>query len=182
MFQYKDGLNVDVKEFVPEGSNIKGGLYYSDGIHICNFLGYGSYIREVEVPDNESQVIKYPQGDKWRSKSLFLHSRKYLGDIATWKWMIQNGVDITGGNDYAIRLASSNGHLELVDFLIKNGADCTADNNYAIRWASCNGHLSVVDLLLKNGADCTVLNNIAIRWASRNSHTKIVELLFKNTN
>ena len=179
-FQYQDGLNTDSNEFEPNGSCIADGLYFTDEKHICEFFRYGPYIRQVEIPDGETNITKDPDGNKWRSKSLFIHKRRALDEVETWQWMIENNVDITAGNNYAINLASENGHLAIVELLLKHGADCTAKDNYAIRMASRNGHLAVVELLLKHGVDCTALDNFAIRMASENGHLAIVELLLKH--
>lgn len=179
-FQYQDGLNVDTLPFASEGSCVQGGFYFSGVGNILKFLDYGNYIREVEIPKGETQWIKDPEEDKWRSHSLFLHQRKYLRNPKTWNWMVEQGIDITASDNYAIRWASENGHLAVVELLLKHGADCTASDNYAIRWASYNGHLAVVELLLKHGADCTADNNYAIFRASANGHLAIVELLHKH--
>ena len=37
--------------------------------------------------------------------------------------------------------------------MIEKGADIHADNNYAIRMAVCNEHLDIVRLLIEKGAD-----------------------------
>ena len=58
-------------------------------------------------------------------------------------------VDPTADNNYAIRMTSCNGHLEIVKLLLTlPGVDPTADKNHAIRLASHNGHLEVVKFLL----------------------------------
>ena len=47
-------------------------------------------------------------------------------------------------DNYAIRMASENGHTEVVKLLLAAGVDAKADGNYAIRMASDNGHVEVV--------------------------------------
>ena len=49
--------------------------------------------------------------------------------------------------------ASSNGHLEVVQYLVSLGADIRADNDYAVQEASRNGHLDVVKYLVSLGAE-----------------------------
>ncbi|MFN4228179.1 MAG: ankyrin repeat domain-containing protein, partial [Candidatus Ratteibacteria bacterium] len=80
-------------------------------------------------------------------------------EIKYLNFLIKKGADIHAKNDYALRLASKNGHLETVKFLIENGANIHADNDYALRWASNNGHSEVVKLLIENGADINVIKN-----------------------
>jgi len=52
-------------------------------------------------------------------------------------------------NNYAIQLASQNGHFNVVKLLLEDKRVNPAyDNNCAIRWASYNGHFNVVKLFL----------------------------------
>ena len=178
-FKYNDGLNTDVNEFDPNPEHlcVAGGLYFSDENNICEFLEYGDYIRQVEIPDGEL-IVK--NKNKFRTHSLFLHPKKSLNDIDTWQWLIDNNVNIKAYNNNAIQWASANGHTAIVELLLKYDADCTAYNNEAVRWASVNGHTAIVEILLKYGADCTVMDNYALRWASANGYVAIVEILLKN--
>ena len=147
-FQYQDGLNVDTIPFNsnPKSSCCKGGLYFTTIEHICKFLDYGCYLREVVVPEGVT-IIKDLQGDKYRAHSLFLHERRNLNDINTWKYLVEQGANIHANDDKALRWASENGHLKVVKFLVKLGANINVKNNYALRWASANGHLKVVKFL-----------------------------------
>ena len=43
-------------------------------------------------------------------------------------------------DDYALRLASENGHLEVVNLLLENHANVHADVDYALRWSTYDGH------------------------------------------
>ena len=90
-FRYVDGLNRDIVPFRKEGSCVSGGLYYSNAKNIVKFFDYGSYIREVEVPIGSQSVID-PSGNKWRSESLYLHSRRSLHELDTWLWMREMGI------------------------------------------------------------------------------------------
>ena len=63
------------------------------------------------------------------------------------KTAIKNGANIHASNDYVLRWASENGHLEVVKLLLANDADVHANDDYALRWASENGHLEVVKYL-----------------------------------
>ena len=67
--------------------------------------------------------------------------------VETWEWIIQEGIDIHADDEYALRWASENGHLEVVKLLLENGANVHAYNDYALRLASEYGHLDVVKYL-----------------------------------
>ena len=91
----------------------------------------------------------------------------------------ERGVDPTADNNYAIRCASHNGHLDVVKLLLTYPkVDPTADDNYAIQWASHNGHLEVAKLLLTlPKVDPSADDNYAIRSSSRMGHLEVVKLL-----
>ncbi len=106
-------------------------------------------------------------------------------------------VDPSEDFNYAIRMASENGHPEVVRCLLNYRADQRCETiagnalvlpayavdpsdytNYAIRFASANGHLKVMKLLLADKrVDPSSKNNCAIRWASKNGHYEVVKLL-----
>jgi len=87
--------------------------------------------------------------------------------------------DPSTDNNYAIRWASGNGHLEVVRLLLSDPrVDPSVNNNYAIRRASENGHTKIVRLLLVDPrVDPSANNNYAIRRASGNGHLEVVRLL-----
>jgi hypothetical protein len=150
--QYQDGLVEDILSFAQEGSCCPGGIYFSDEKNILEFLNYGVFIREIEIP-NDAQMVKDPRGGKWRASKVFLHPRKDLRDVSTWKFLIESGIDIHAKDDEALRLASFYGHLEVVKVLIEAKANVHAKDDEALRVASKNGYLEVVKVLLEAGAN-----------------------------
>ena len=65
------------------------------------------------------------------------------------KYLHENKADITATDNYAVYLASRNGHLNVVKYLHENKADITANDNETVRRASKNGHLHVVLYIAK---------------------------------
>ena len=114
-----------------------------------------------------------------------------IGDFDKVKSLLVNEkVNPTYNNNYAIRLASENGHYNVLKLLLGdnrviNFFKIADDSNWAIRWASQNGHYNIVKLLLE---DKRVINffkiadrdNLAIRLASKNGHYNIVKLLLED--
>ena len=73
------------------------------------------------------------------------------GDIAQVRQLIAAGVNPAAMDNWAIQLASLNGHTEVVRLLLSDPrVNPAANNNNAIIWASRNGHLGVVRLLLQD--------------------------------
>ena len=58
--QYHTGLVEDILPFQKEGSCVPGGIYFSDEKHILDFLNYGFWIREVNVPE-DAEIVEDPQ-------------------------------------------------------------------------------------------------------------------------
>jgi len=100
------------------------------------------------------------------------------GDLEKVKTLVEGGANIHVCNDYAVRLASENGHLEVVKYLVEQqGANIRACYDYALRYASYNGHLEVVKYLYDKGADIHTCNNDAVCCASYNGHLEVVKYL-----
>ncbi len=207
--QYHDGLNIDPVPFAKEGSCCAGGIYFTTPEYICNFLHIGRYVREVTIPE-DAEMVQDPEGDKWRASKVILSPRKDLNDIKTWKWFVENGLDIPkceriiiyafsnyyylsfemakyliecGININSVLVCSSvsmNGQIKIVKHLVENGADIHCDIECAMRCASNNGCFEVVKYLVENGADIHVYNDEALRLASRNGHIEVVKYLIEN--
>jgi hypothetical protein len=177
--QYHDGLNIDPVPFAREGTCCRGGIYFTTPEYICKFLYVGIYVREVTIPE-DAEIVQDPQVDKWRASKVILGVRKELGNIDTWKWLVENGANIHADNDYALGCASSNGHLEVVKYLIDNGANIHGNDDASLRCASSNGHLEVVKFLLENGADIHANDDYSLNYASYNGHLEVVEYLAKH--
>ena len=149
--QYKTGLNVNCEPFNPAGVCTSGGIYFTRK-DILAFLNYGPWIRQVILPE-DAQVYEDPWFlKKWKTDKIILGERKRI-NLSGIKELICEGADIHAREDFALRWASENGHLEIVKFLMENGADIHAENDCALRWASENGHLEIVKFLIENEAD-----------------------------
>ena len=91
-------------------------------------------------------------------------------------------VDPSARYNDAIRQASKNGHIEVVNRLLQDPrVDPSARDNYAIRFASINGHIEVVNRLLQdNRVDPSDRDNWAIRHASYSGHIEVVNRLLQD--
>ena len=100
-------------------------------------------------------------------------------DIETLNYVLERNMDPSANDNYAIRLASLNGHLAVVDRLLKDPrVDPSANDNYAIRLSSYYGHHLVVDRLLQDPrVDPSAADNEAIRAANSNL---VVDRLLKD--
>ena len=178
--KYKTGLNRDPLPFHPHGDCTPGGIYFTDAKNILYFLDYGPWIREVTLP-KDAQVYKNPGTPlKWKADKVKLGPRHKWCSLAIVKKLIKKGADIHIDDDYVLRLAACNGHLDAVKYLVKNGADIHVRNDYALGWASNNGHLDIVKYLLKNGANIHSGGDYALRLAAENGHLSVVKYLVKN--
>ncbi len=170
--QYQDGLVVDTVPFNKKGSCVPGGIYFTTPEHICDFLEYGVYVREVTIPA-DAEMVKDPAGDKWRASKVILGPRKDLKKIDTWKWLIELGAN----NNYALTWCSRNGCLEVVKCLVEFGADIHFYDEAALRWASEGGQLELVKYLVELGSDVQVWHNYPLRIASYYGHLEVVKYL-----
>ena len=176
--QYHDGLNIDPVPFRQVGSCCPGGIYFTTQKYICKFIGIGVYVREVTIPE-DAEMRMDPSGGKWRASAVILGERRDLGEAGTWKWLVENGVDIHTDDDYALKYAAEYGHLELVKCLVGLGANINSQDGFALRYASDNGHLGVVKYLIEAGADIHAGVDGALRVASANGHLEVIKCLIE---
>ncbi|KAJ3205649.1 hypothetical protein HDU67_008720 [Dinochytrium kinnereticum] len=76
-------------------------------------------------------------------------------------------IDPSTSNNRPLRLASTNGHIDIVRLLLLNGGkqiDPSADSNDALTWAADGGYEEIVDILLNTGK-CGVYPNPALHEA-----------------
>ncbi len=91
--------------------------------------------------------------------------------------------DIRSEDNSALRLASSNGNIEVVKYIINKGLtleDIRSYDNEAFRWACTNGHLEVIKYLIDKGLtidDIRSIDNQAFRYASKNGYLEVVKYL-----
>jgi len=94
----------------------------------------------------------------------------------------RNDFDPSALDNYAIRRASNNGYVEVVQLLLKDRRVDSFAVTCAICWASSSGHVDVVQLLLQDPrVDPSALDNWAICWASDRGHVEVVQLLLKDS-
>src|SRR5581483_4082882 len=106
-------------------------------------------IKEMNVLDDFSKTIlsnaKY--GLSWNCEKGHLSTVQYLVEVgnshrlspnSTYRYAdnVSVGVDIHADNNRAVRYASTNGHLSIVQYLVSVGADIHAYNEYAVNCAS----------------------------------------------
>lgn len=144
-------------------------LQFCDGKATINALCVSDIYRKI-VPSDlvKSFALRHEVGDFHRVPETF-----WLLYIKT---CLDLGKDVRAQNDYALRWASGNGHLDLVQFLVSKGADVRALDDYALRCASENGHLDVVQYLVSKGVDVRALNE-SVKCASYKGRLEVVQFL-----
>jgi ankyrin repeat protein len=94
--------------------------------------------------------------------------------------LLIKGANIHAEKDFALRMASYNGHIDIVKILLDHGADIHAYDNSALRWSAKNGHMNIVNMLLEKGADIHANNDQALRLSIECQHIDVAKLLIEN--
>ena len=98
------------------------------------------------------------------------------------KYLNKKDVDPSDKKNKAIRLASENGCLDVVNRLLEDPrVDPSDKSNESIRLASAKGHLGVVNRLLEDPrVDPSDVRNFAIRLGVKNGHLVVVNRLLED--
>ena len=98
----------------------------------------------------DHQIIKELINFKSTENEYKKNNRKYRNKD------LNNSSDFISMANYLIHLASSKGHLSIVEYLVNNGANIqsvTNDGSTCLHHASSHGHLNICEYLVSKGAD-----------------------------
>ena len=173
-YTYTEGLNVCPQPW-NDGHCTPGGLYACELRHIFEWIYLYPDITEVAWVDMPADAHVARFDTKIKASALVLTGSMPIEEAVA--LAIQAGADVHFNDDQALRIASKNGHVAVVEFLVKAGADVHADDDQALCWASYHGHLPVIEFLVKAGANVHAGNDAALRYASSSGHLPVVEFL-----
>jgi hypothetical protein len=75
-----------------------------------------------------------------------------LGTLNAVTSLIEEGVDVSVNDDWALRCAARVGNLEVVKKLVEAGANPRAMDSMAAKWATLEGHTEIMRWLVQHGA------------------------------
>ena len=96
-YQWKDGLNVDPRQFSTKVECGPGGLYFTDLHHIDDWLGGARWVREV-VPVLDKGEFARVQLVKWKAHAVTAGPRHDLDELGTWKYLLHKAAAHGVGN------------------------------------------------------------------------------------
>lgn len=92
------------------------------------------------------------------------------------KYFIDNGLDITFNNNFAVKVASLCNE-NILKLVIDNGGDFNVDNEFPICLAANYGRLSCVKLLIDYGVNPFCFDNIVIKLASIDYYDCVIKYM-----
>ncbi|ARF08106.1 ankyrin repeat protein [Catovirus CTV1] len=113
------------------------------------------------------------------NKNYAIQLASSFGHLDIVKYFISIEADISSEKYYPVRTASSNGHLNILKHFVSLGADIRICDDYAVRWSAERGHLEVVKYLVSLGANIKAFDDYAIYWSSSNEQFDVVIYLIK---
>lgn len=129
------------------------------------FMMYYSYSNLDTVEKAYSNFIKYADSgeiDLTFNDNIMFKTALYKGNIDIIKYYIDENVDVSCCDNYAIKMVSFQPYkkfkkvddqLKLLQILIDNGADIRANNNFPLMAAVFSKNVGVVKFLLEKGID-----------------------------
>ena len=170
---------MDPLPFNPREDCEEGGIYFAS-VDIIAFLNYGSWIREVTLPEGEEVYTNPGTPVAYKAHRVILGERRKI-TLDVIKELVADGCDPRVysneiGKDCVLVWAAENGHLEIVKYLISLGCDPRMENNYTLKGAVWNGDLEMTKYLVSIGYN-PVTNSAALMCAARTGHLEILKYL-----
>ena len=143
------------------------------------YLNVVYYITKLQDRFN----FRYTEGD-FRNQYKILRDSHYQdilftasrsGDKSLVKYALDNRYS-ENIND-ALRIASKEGHLDVVKYLVERGADIHSQGETPLAAAVVNGQAEVVKYLVSKGADAHVYGNYLIKLARERGQKDIMNYL-----
>jgi hypothetical protein len=145
--QYKTGLIIDPRKFCPYGECNAGGLYFTHGYHIYNFLIhkgiYMFYFREVTIPDDAKVYVE--SLGKIKADKIIVGERKNLYDLVSF---MKNKIDQHTNIGRIIKWGSYHNRLDVIEHCFKIKRPVHIDVEQCIILACKGGYLDIVKFLL----------------------------------
>jgi len=100
-----------------------------------------------------------------------------LGKIEIVKYLIEQGADVRGNDDYDLIWVIERGHLDVVKYFVEQGADIHVHGEAPLKVAVYNGHLDIVKYLVEQGADVPKISSWLSTLARRSARKEILDYL-----
>ena len=155
--------------------------YYIKDLRKINRRNAQKYLRDgSDIERLDHVIISIKNGGDIHERDDFaLRLASQNDHIEVVKYLVGLGANIHAGDGEALRNASYYGQTEVVKYLVDHGANIHADDDSALRNASSNGHLDIVKYLVGLGANIHAKDSYALKIASRYGHLDIVKYLIE---
>ncbi|AVL94538.1 ankyrin repeat protein [Moumouvirus australiensis] len=87
--------------------------------------------------------------------------------IETFKFLMENGADISYWNNYAISLAIKDKNFEIVELLLDKGVDPFCRDNYVLKYAVFYDNINIVKKLIQMGVDPLIYQDYLLAFCSQ---------------
>ena len=112
------------------------------------------------------------------TNALYFNSSRGNAEVIRRMLLANPWIDVNAQDGEALRLASENGHADVVKLLLaRDNIDVNARDGAALRKASENGHTDVVKLLLAHPSIDVNAGRAALRLATEEGHSEVIALL-----
>jgi hypothetical protein len=145
-YQYIIGLNDINIPFQFLGSCVPGGLYFTTVEYIDQFLSFGDYIFQVNLPEVDSrgnpvQSVKDPSGNKYRASCLEITNTFYKVSDFISKYNLLH--------EYCTFFWFPNKDLEINAFILKHISD-SINEDFVLKWATEYNHRDIIEYIYEN--------------------------------
>ncbi|AGC02309.1 ankyrin repeat protein [Acanthamoeba polyphaga moumouvirus] len=175
---YNKGLNICEDLLKSKNGKLFRGFRYTRIKDVFKNRNIGVYIILIDIP-KDAVIYEHVFDNVWYSDKIIVRQKLYFKDLATIKYLVNNGASLVDCCKYLLCWASEKGHLDIFKYILSLDIDLLTSNK-SIKYISSN-KLKLLKYLVKDEAKFITLDdfNICMKLASLNGHSNIIQYLIE---
>ncbi|AGF84941.1 repeat protein [Moumouvirus goulette] len=175
---YDEGLNICEDLLKSKNGKLYRGFRYTRIKDVFKNRNIGVYIILIDIPQ-DAVIYEHMFDNVWYSDKIIVRQKMYFKDLATVKYLVNNGANLIDCCQYLLCWASENGCLDIFKYIINLDINLLTSNKSTIKVSP--NKLKVLKHLVEDEAMFVTLDNfnMCMKLASLNGRNNIIHYLIK---
>ncbi|QGR54289.1 ankyrin repeat-containing protein [Moumouvirus maliensis] len=175
---YLEGLNISEDLLKSKNGKLFRGFRYTRIKDVFKNRNIGVYIILIDIP-KDAIIYEHIFDNVWYSDKIIVRQKLYFKDLATIKYLVNNGAILTDCCQYLLCWAAEKGYLDIFKYILNLDVKLLSSDK-SIKRISFD-KLKLLKHLTKDEGKFITLDdfNICMKLASLNGHNNIIQYLLE---